>query len=147
MTIFAMGSMVAGIACAASYEDTVLAQLRVQGYSAIKVEYTLLGRVKISAQRDGGRREIILNPRTGEVLRDLWIAAEGGAAVPSLIKEGAGGSGSGDDDAADDDDDGADSDGGTSGGSGGSGTSGGGAESDDPDDGDDGDDGEELDEE
>lgn len=85
------------MAVAASYEDSVVAQLRAQGYKRISVETTLLGRVKISAVLNGGRREIILNPRTGEVLRDLWIAADGDVSAPRISSSNpASGSGNGD---------------------------------------------------
>ena len=71
----------------------------------------MLGRVKISAILNGGRREIILNPRTGEVLRDIWFAGAEGASVSNIIKDTSGehdsnqGSGHGGDDGGDDDDD------------------------------------------
>jgi hypothetical protein len=61
-------------ALAKGFADTVVDQLRGQGFSEITVERTLLGRTRILATSDEGRREIILNPRTGEILRDLWIA-------------------------------------------------------------------------
>lgn len=85
LTVLCAGYLTAGMARAASFEDSVVAELRSQGYTTILVERTLLGRIKISATRKSGRREIILNPRTGEVLRDLWIAAAGGSSVSSII--------------------------------------------------------------
>lgn len=45
-------------------------QLQDQGYSGIKVGHTLLGRLRIVAQLDGMQREIVINPYTGEILRD-----------------------------------------------------------------------------
>ncbi len=107
MTTLCIGALTAGIAQAASYEESVVAQLRAQGYGKILVERTLLGRVKISASMNGGRREIILNPRTGEVLRDLWIAAGGAGSIPALIgnNSGASGSSGGSGSGADDDGD------------------------------------------
>lgn len=106
MTTLCIGALTAGIAQAASYEESVVAQLRAQGYGKILVERTLLGRVKISASMNGGRREIILNPRTGEVLRDLWIAAGGGGSIPALIGNNSGASGSSDGSGSGADDDG-----------------------------------------
>ena len=145
ITVLCAAAMVSGMAQAASFEDSVVAQLRSQGYKAIVTERTLLGRIKISATRNGGRREIILNPRTGEVLRDLWIAAGGGGSVPSIIgdnddRSGGGGDDNGDDNGDDSDDDsGDDSDddsdsGGSSSGSGGSGGGDDGGGDDDDDD-------------
>lgn len=98
-----LGLLTAGMAQAVSFEDAVVAQLRAQGYRTIEVERTLLGRVKISASQTSGRREIILNPRTGEVLRDLWIAAGGSGSMPAIIS-GASGSGTSGDDHEDEDD-------------------------------------------
>ena len=114
LTALCLGSMAATTAQAASYEDLVIAQLRTQGYDQISAERTLLGRVKISAQMNGGRREIILNPRTGEVLRDVWFPGADAASVSNIIRDtsghhgddggnsGSGGDG-GDDDGGDDD--------------------------------------------
>lgn len=45
-------------------------QLQDQGYSGIQVGHTLLGRLRIVAQLDGMQREIVINPYTGEILRD-----------------------------------------------------------------------------
>lgn len=65
-------------AFAASYVDQILAQLRAQGFENIEVETTWLGRARIAAVRGGVNREIVVNPTTGEVLRDLWLSASGG---------------------------------------------------------------------
>jgi hypothetical protein len=62
----------------ADITQDVVAELRSMGYSQISVERTLLGRVKIEAEGSEGSREIIVNPRTGEILRDLFIRASGG---------------------------------------------------------------------
>ncbi|MEM9196965.1 MAG: hypothetical protein AAGD12_03840 [Pseudomonadota bacterium] len=51
--------------------------LEEQGYEIVEVERTWLGRVQIEATRDGNRRELIINPRTGEVLRDLVQPGDG----------------------------------------------------------------------
>jgi hypothetical protein len=51
-------------------DEVIVAQLRAQGYSQIVVTRTLLGRIRIDAALGGLRREIVLNPRTGEILRD-----------------------------------------------------------------------------
>ena len=81
-------------AFARSFSDEVISQLVSQGYSNIVTETTWLGRVRILADISGGRREIILNPRTGEILRDLWTAADGSAGPIAIVK-GQGGSGTG----------------------------------------------------
>lgn len=77
---------------------------------------TLLGRTRFVATSDQYRREIILNPRTGEILRDLWLLLDGeaGGGV-RILDQGSGhsssGSGSGGGSPADDDDDDDDHDG------------------------------------
>lgn len=80
-------------AAAATFQDAVVAQLREQGYSDIVVERTLLGRIRIVAVLGDTRREIILNPRTGEVLRDV-VFTSNGTAAPQL-ERASGGSNSG----------------------------------------------------
>ena len=123
----ALGLAIGFPAFARSFSDEVISQLVTQGYSNIVMETTWLGRVRILADLSGGRREIILNPRTGEILRDLWTAADGSAG-PIAIVNGQGGTSSGSNSGSDSSgDDGGTSggdDGGTSGGDGG-GTSGG----------------------
>ncbi len=83
--VLALG--VAGPALA-DYVDSVRNQLIEQGYRSISVSTTLLGRSKIVAQSKSGVREIILNPRTGEILRDQWTSAQTGAG-PSIVGSGA----------------------------------------------------------
>ena len=50
--------------------DRVIAALEEQGYQVTRVRKTWLGRVQIRARAGDLRREIVLNPNTGEVLRD-----------------------------------------------------------------------------
>lgn len=64
--------------------DSVVRQLRNLGFRSIVQERTLLGRVRITARRKDGLREIIINPRTGEILRDLWTTAGGSDAAPII---------------------------------------------------------------
>lgn len=45
--------------------------LRDEGYQGVTVEQTWLGRLRIIAFLQGRRREIILHPTSGEVLRDV----------------------------------------------------------------------------
>lgn len=100
----------------AGVETDVVRQLKSQGYRSITVTNTLLGRTRILAHKNGGTREIILNPRTGEILRDLWTAADGSQNSPSIVKADPvtkGGGTSGDDGSDDDtsDDNGSDDNG------------------------------------
>ncbi|MHC0053419.1 hypothetical protein [Actibacterium sp. D379-3] len=91
---------------AQSLEEALLSQLHAQGFTRIQRSRTLLGRVRLAATGNGIEREIIFNPRTGEILRDFWEAADGDA--PRLFspdKEGDGGDGAGNSAAGDRDDD------------------------------------------
>lgn len=102
-------ALVAGAAFAAGYADAVVAQLTRQGFYNIAVDTTWLGRVRIMADRGDGQREIILNPRTGEILRDSWQASgaagatpiiddvRGGPTAPGSTGDGGGSSGTGSD--------------------------------------------------
>jgi len=51
--------------------DAAIGFLEAQGYHIEEVERTWLGRVRIEAVRGKQERELVLNPRTGEVLRDF----------------------------------------------------------------------------
>lgn len=110
----------------ADFVDQVRQQLTNQGYRRISVTTTLLGRSQLIATGKNGRREIIMNPRTGEILRDVWIAASGSSG-PSIggsehnddgddDSGGRGRGGSDDDDNDDDDNSGSGNGGGDDGG-------------------------------
>jgi hypothetical protein len=96
---------------AASYADQVIAQLTKLGFSGISVEATWLGRIRIVGKRADGMREIVLNPRTGEILRDVWSPVSGSSARRLVIddveddgdhdNDGGGGDDGGDDSGSD----------------------------------------------
>ena len=115
-------------AMAGSLPDEIVRQLRNQGFRNIRISRTWLGRTRILAFRGEIRREIVVNPRTGEILRDF--SHEGNGAGLLEIGNSSGGRNNGsDEDGFDDGDDGHD-DGGHGGNSGSSGNSGsGGGES------------------
>lgn len=103
-----------GAAMAQSFAEEIVAQLTRQGFGSIVVERTWLGRIQILAERSDVRREIILNPGTGEILRDLWLSKSGKPVRGARISgdddgqdkaEGKSGHGGGGDDDADDDND------------------------------------------
>lgn len=80
-----MAALMVGPALAETVGGEVIAQLQEQGYQVTEVRTTWLGRVRITAELDGLLREIVLNPNTGELLRD-WqgvspqlAARDGGA--------------------------------------------------------------------
>lgn len=65
----------AGIAAAAvagPSREALVAQLRAQGFTEIEVKRTLLGRERIIAESPTHKREIVINPATGLILRDHW---------------------------------------------------------------------------
>lgn len=136
-------------AMAETIEDSLVRQLRDQGFSEFEVTRTLLGRIQIIAISDELRREIVVNPATGEILRDRWESIDGERRPPRLAAPGGGeDDDDDDDDNADDggDDGDGDGDGGNGGGNGGGTGGGNDGGDDDGDDGDDGDDDEDDDE-
>lgn len=67
-------------------KDDIVAQLAQQGFVSIKVSRTLLGRLRFQATSAQYTRELVVNPATGEILRDYWQPISGtGTAVPILI--------------------------------------------------------------
>ncbi|MDJ0639584.1 MAG: hypothetical protein QNJ20_12160 [Paracoccaceae bacterium] len=61
-----------GIAAAdeKSVRDRVVRELRSDGYAEIRVYRTFLGRLRFVGENPDSRREIVVNPRTGVILRD-----------------------------------------------------------------------------
>ena len=70
-------------AAAGQNRDSIVFQLKQQGYDQIAVSRTWLGRTRILAKRENEQREIIINPRTGEILRDFWRSDD--ATGPMLL--------------------------------------------------------------
>jgi hypothetical protein len=60
-----------------SLTASIESQLRQQGFSTIVVSTTWLGRTRIDATSPSQKREIVINPRTGEILRDYWHPVSG----------------------------------------------------------------------
>jgi hypothetical protein len=90
--------------------DAIVDRLGQQGYSAITVSRTFLGRTRIRALGPTEEREIILNGTTGEIIRDYWKSradsgTAGSGASGTSSNSGKGRSGSDDDDDDDDRDD------------------------------------------
>ena len=108
-------------AMAEGVADGIVRQLKRLGFRNISQERTLLGRVRIFAQRKDGQREIIVNPKTGEILRDLWMPLADGEGGITIIDDRHGKSDDDDDDDDDHDDDDDDDDDDSSGQGGGNG--------------------------
>jgi hypothetical protein len=132
-------ALLSGPALAQDYVASVISQLERMGFRIIRQERTLLGRVRIVGTRRDGRREIIINPNNGEILRDLWSPTGSGNRTSNIIEDKSGNSGSGS--GGDDDDDDDDDDGGSDNSGSGSSNSGSGGGDDDDDSGGDDDDG------
>ncbi len=60
----------------------LVSALRAEGYDQIRTERTLLKRIRIAAGRAGDRREIVIDPRTGEILRDYSRERNGEMSAP-----------------------------------------------------------------
>jgi hypothetical protein len=107
---------------AATSEETIVNELREQGFTRVEIRRTLLGRTRIIATSPAYEREIVINPASGVILRDYWtVRGSAGSDGPSRIvgapnvrdggnrsasgNSGRGSSSSGSDDADDDDDD------------------------------------------
>ncbi len=60
------------LAQSAHLPETIIAEMEAQGYTRIEVSRTLLGRTMLRATAEGkGMREVVIHPRTGEILRDV----------------------------------------------------------------------------
>lgn len=68
-------------------EADLIASLEQEGFSVVERERTFLGRVRILAVGPEGTREVILNPRNGKVLRDLFRRQEPLPAEPETPPE------------------------------------------------------------
>ncbi|WP_370312007.1 hypothetical protein [Sagittula sp.] len=70
-------------ALAQSAVDQIVERLRAENYGEIRVQRTLLGRIRVTATGKSGDREIVLNPSTGAILRDYHSGREDSAAPKS----------------------------------------------------------------
>lgn len=100
-------------ALAQSVEEQVRTQLSAQGFTEIDMRRTLLGRLRVVATSETHRREIVINPGSGAILRDYWEERDGDDeddddGVRVFIPDGADGDRRDDEDDDDRDDDRAD---------------------------------------
>ncbi|MDG1530103.1 MAG: hypothetical protein P8Q99_01995 [Paracoccaceae bacterium] len=72
MLILAMASFPLSAMAQSSPLDFLISSLEGQGYKITEVSRTWLGRVVIEAETDRHEREIVLDPISGEILRDYW---------------------------------------------------------------------------
>ena len=78
-------AIIPAAASAQSLRDTILSELRQQGYTEITIRRTLLGRTRIVAESDQFYREIVFNPSTGTILRDYWRRKLDSKAQPQIL--------------------------------------------------------------
>jgi hypothetical protein len=71
-----------GAGWARTIEEQLLSTLRAQGYEILEQGYTFLGRLRVVAQNGDMRREIVVNPGTGEILRDYAVMLPSVASTP-----------------------------------------------------------------
>jgi len=67
---------------AADVTSAWVKQLALDGYEEITTSRTWLGRARIVAEKGNIEREIILNRRTGEILRDYTRLEDGSVGLP-----------------------------------------------------------------
>lgn len=73
--------VLAGAGLAQSVTEQVIDQLQRQGFEIEETNRTLLGRVRIIAERNDFTREIVFDPRNGEILRDYSYSDDGEAGL------------------------------------------------------------------
>ncbi len=81
-----------GVGWAQTVEQQLVASLQAQGYMILEQGYTFLGRLRIVAENGVFRREIVVNPGTGEILRDYAILLPDGLPLNPGLTPGSGGS-------------------------------------------------------
>lgn len=54
-------------------EEKYTARLKQQGFQEIEIERTWLGRLRFYAYAPGVERELVVNRKSGEILRDYWL--------------------------------------------------------------------------
>jgi len=81
----AVSVALAGPAFAVDLVGELVSELRSQGFTTIDVSRTMLGRVRIDASGGSGMREIVVNPNSGEILRDLWTSSGSKTSKSSLL--------------------------------------------------------------
>lgn len=83
------------VLAAASYEDDVARSLVGQGFAITSQRRTFLGRVRFTATRGETQREVVVDPSSGEILRDYSRQAEGARAELRAGNKEGGSSGEG----------------------------------------------------
>jgi hypothetical protein len=83
LLVMAAIGLSAGMAPADPVDD-IIAEIRDQGFTITRVQRTWLGRVRIIGQNETSRREVVIDPTTGEIRRDLLVPRTPPASRPDL---------------------------------------------------------------
>jgi phosphopantothenoylcysteine synthetase/decarboxylase len=87
--LFAALLAVAALPAKADITEAFARHLYGQGYESVTVQRTWLGRMRFVARRGDTVREVILNPNTGEILRDYAQGGDGSVLLPQAERDGA----------------------------------------------------------
>jgi hypothetical protein len=94
--VLSLGATTAALAEINPVEARLLSSLTEQGYTILEDGYTWLGRLRIVAENGTLHREIVVNPGTGEVLRDYAVRIDDlGAGAATGFADNAGHAGQG----------------------------------------------------
>ena len=89
------GALWAAPVARAETPEEIVAQMQAEGLRSIEVSTTWLRRIRIVGEGQSGAREVVIDPRNGEVLRDFTAPATAGgrpgAAPPPPRPAGAAG--------------------------------------------------------
>ena len=85
----------AQVGLARTVEQQLVSSLQKQGYVVLEQGYTFLGRLRIVAENAEYRREIVVNPGTGEILRDYAVSLQRLSSEFARVTPAAPGSGAG----------------------------------------------------
>lgn len=89
------GALWAAPVARAETPEEIVAQMQAEGFRSIEVSTTWLRRIRIVGEGQSGAREVVIDPRNGEVLRDFTAPATAGgrpgAAPPPPRPAGAAG--------------------------------------------------------
>ncbi|WP_444462697.1 hypothetical protein [Rhodobacter capsulatus] len=72
------GALWAAPVARAETPEEIVAQMQAEGFRSIEVSTTWLRRIRIVGEGQSGAREVVIDPRNGEVLRDFTAPATAG---------------------------------------------------------------------
>lgn len=81
--VLAFGASTGAAKADQDFTTPIVARLEDEGFAVTRIKRTWLGRILIVSQNDEYLREVVINPHTGEILRDKLFALDGTSAVAS----------------------------------------------------------------